>query len=161
MVHFRREKFVPRGGPDGGDGGRGGDVILRGQRNLNTLLHFQNHIHFRAERGGNGAGAKKHGKRGPDLYIGGSFNRADNQPMQSIGRWDGSAWSILNVGDPGDGGGVVVGGGCAGLVGCGKGFGTCAASDAISSDATRSVPVSRVIERFYTPRTRHDTIGLT
>src|SRR3954465_995428 len=66
---FRREKFVPRGGPDGGDGGRGGDVILRGARNLNTLLHFQNQIHFRADRGGNGAGAKKHGKRGPDLYI--------------------------------------------------------------------------------------------
>jgi len=44
---------------------------------------------------------------GADLYIGGSFNMADNQPMQSIGRWDGSAWSILNVGDPGDGGGVV------------------------------------------------------
>jgi len=66
---FRREKFVPRGGPDGGDGGRGGDVILRGNRNMNTLLHFQNQIHFRAERGGNGAGSKKHGKRGIDLFI--------------------------------------------------------------------------------------------
>ena len=44
---------------------------------------------------------------GPDLYIGGSFNMADNQPMQSIGRWDGLAWSILNVGDSADGGGVV------------------------------------------------------
>jgi GTPase len=69
LSSFRREKFVPRGGPDGGDGGRGGDVVIRGQRNLNTLLHFQNHIHFRADSGGHGGGNKKHGKRGADLII--------------------------------------------------------------------------------------------
>jgi len=69
LASFRREKFVPMGGPDGGDGGRGGDVVLRGNRNLDTLYSFQHQTHFRAERGGNGRGAKQHGKRGPDLVI--------------------------------------------------------------------------------------------
>ena len=69
IVSFRREKYVPLGGPDGGDGGRGGDVILRGSRSVNTLLGFQHRIHHRAERGGNGGGAKKHGKRGANLII--------------------------------------------------------------------------------------------
>ncbi len=66
---FRREKFVPFGGPDGGDGGRGGDVLLQGNHNLNTLSWFQNRSHFEAERGGNGQGARRHGKRGADLTI--------------------------------------------------------------------------------------------
>lgn len=69
VASFRREKYVPRGGPDGGDGGRGGDVVLRGARNLNTLYRFQHQAHFAAGDGGNGAGAKKHGKRGADLVI--------------------------------------------------------------------------------------------
>ena len=69
IVSFRREKFVPLGGPDGGDGGRGGDVLLRGSRSINTLLGFQHRIHHRADRGGNGGGAKKHGKRGANLII--------------------------------------------------------------------------------------------
>ncbi len=68
-MSFRREKFVPYGGPDGGDGGRGGDVILRATHNLNTLASFRHHTHFRAEHGGHGGGAKKHGKRGADLVI--------------------------------------------------------------------------------------------
>src|SRR5512144_2190589 len=69
IVSFRREKFVPRGGPDGGDGGRGGDVIVRGDRNLSSLLHFRRQERFRAERGGNGGPGKKHGKRGADVLV--------------------------------------------------------------------------------------------
>jgi GTP-binding protein len=66
---FRREKFVPRGGPDGGDGGRGGSVYLRASPSVSTLLEFSNRRHFKAGRGGNGAGAKKHGKAGENVRI--------------------------------------------------------------------------------------------
>jgi len=66
---FRREKFVPMGGPDGGHGGSGGDVILTVNPRLNTLLGFRHNIHFRAERGGNGEGKKKQGKSAADLTI--------------------------------------------------------------------------------------------
>ena len=55
-VSFRRERFVPRGGPDGGDGGRGGDVILRVNTGLNTLLSFSRKRHFRAGKGQAGKG---------------------------------------------------------------------------------------------------------
>ena len=68
-LSFRREKFVPRGGPDGGDGGRGGSVYLRAEPGVSTLLEFSHRRHFRAGRGGSGAGAKKHGKKGEDLMI--------------------------------------------------------------------------------------------
>jgi GTP-binding protein len=66
---FRREKFVPRGGPDGGDGGRGGSVYLRADPSVSTLFEFSNRRHFKADRGGNGAGAKKHGKAGRDVVV--------------------------------------------------------------------------------------------
>jgi len=66
---FRREKFVPRGGPDGGDGGRGGSVYLRASPSVSTLIEFSNRRHFKAGRGGNGAGAKKHGKAGENIRI--------------------------------------------------------------------------------------------
>lgn len=66
---FRREKFVPRGGPSGGDGGRGGSVILRASRHLNTLVAFRFQQHFRAERGGHGEGSNRHGKDGADLVV--------------------------------------------------------------------------------------------
>jgi GTPase len=66
---FRREKFVPRGGPDGGDGGRGGSVYLVANPSVSTLLEFSNRRHFKAGRGGNGAGAKKHGKAGENVRI--------------------------------------------------------------------------------------------
>jgi len=68
-VSFRREKFVPRGGPNGGDGGRGGDVVLRVQRNFNTLLHIHNRRLIRAEGGGHGRGSNKTGAGGADTVI--------------------------------------------------------------------------------------------
>ncbi len=66
---FRREKFVPKGGPDGGDGGRGGSVFLRVNPDLNTLLPFHYQQHFKAQHGGAGSDNQKHGKAGKDLYI--------------------------------------------------------------------------------------------
>lgn len=68
-VSFRREKFVPMGGPDGGDGGRGGDVLLRVDPHLATLLPFQYASHFRAGHGQAGRGQKMHGKSGETLRI--------------------------------------------------------------------------------------------
>jgi GTP-binding protein len=68
-VSFRREKFVPRGGPDGGDGGRGGHVILEVDAGFNTLLHIHHRRLVRAERGGHGQGAKKTGASGRDEVL--------------------------------------------------------------------------------------------
>jgi GTP-binding protein len=68
-VHFRREKYVPRGGPDGGDGGRGGDVILRVKHTMNTLHSFQFNQKFAAAPGKNGAKQKMTGRSGSILYI--------------------------------------------------------------------------------------------
>ncbi len=66
---FRREKFIEFGGPDGGDGGKGGSVTLISERNLNTLIDFRYQQHFKAERGGNGSGKNKTGKSGETLYL--------------------------------------------------------------------------------------------
>ncbi len=68
-VSFRREKFVPRGGPDGGDGGRGGSVLLRASTHLNTLVKFRFHPFCRAQRGGHGEGANRAGHAGRDLRL--------------------------------------------------------------------------------------------
>lgn len=68
-ISFRREKYVPKGGPNGGDGGNGGDVALVADENINTLLGFRHRRQFRAERGAHGQGANKHGKRGQDVRI--------------------------------------------------------------------------------------------
>lgn len=69
VVAFRREKFVPRGGPAGGNGGKGGDVIFQVDPGLNTLAPFHSQVHHRAQRGTHGSGANKTGARGPDLVI--------------------------------------------------------------------------------------------
>lgn len=68
-VSFRREKYVAKGGPDGGDGGRGGNVIFRVDEGANTLLSFRYKRKFVAENGGDGGGAKFHGKNGSDIII--------------------------------------------------------------------------------------------
>lgn len=68
-VSFRREKYVPRGGPNGGDGGRGGHIIFRATDELNTLIDLRYHREYRARRGQHGMGKKMHGKDGVDLII--------------------------------------------------------------------------------------------
>ncbi len=68
-VGFRREKFIEFGGPDGGDGGTGGDVIFEAVRNLNTLIDFRYQQHFKAERGADGSGKLAAGRSGKDLVI--------------------------------------------------------------------------------------------
>lgn len=68
-VHFRREKFVPFGGPDGGEGGRGGHIILKGNSQLWTLLHLKYTKHIFAENGENGSGSNKTGANGSDIYV--------------------------------------------------------------------------------------------
>lgn len=69
IVAFRREKYVPRGGPAGGNGGKGGDVFLVGSPHHNTLFHFHSHAHFKAERGAHGSGSNKQGAMGGDCEI--------------------------------------------------------------------------------------------
>ncbi|MGH9535655.1 MAG: GTPase ObgE [Terriglobales bacterium] len=66
---FRREKFVPRGGPSGGDGGRGGDVILESSERHNTLVHFRFNPEHTAERGRHGEGSLRHGRDGADVVL--------------------------------------------------------------------------------------------
>lgn len=68
-VAFRREKFVPRGGPSGGDGGTGGSVYIESNSHLNTLIKFRYNREFAAGRGGHGEGSNRHGKDGEDLII--------------------------------------------------------------------------------------------
>src|ERR1041384_4584591 len=68
-VAFRRESHVPKGGPDGGDGGKGGDVLLRADRNVVSLLAFRDHPHRRAGSGTHGSGKQRHGHSGDDLVV--------------------------------------------------------------------------------------------
>jgi GTP-binding protein len=68
-AHFRREKYVPLGGPDGGDGGRGGSVYLEADPGMNTLVDYHYHPHHKASAGGNGGGQQKHGAKGRDVYL--------------------------------------------------------------------------------------------
>jgi len=86
IVAFRREKFMPRGGPAGGNGGRGGHIYLVVDTDLNTLHSFHNQIHYQAGRGGHGGGSDKTGAFGTDLYI--------PVPLGTIAR-DGETGEIL------------------------------------------------------------------
>ncbi|MCX7816883.1 MAG: GTPase ObgE [Syntrophales bacterium] len=85
-VSFRREKYIPRGGPDGGDGGKGGDVIIRATSAKHTLLDFKYRQHFTAKNGGHGEGNKRTGANGEDLVI--------NVPLGTIVR-DASTGEII------------------------------------------------------------------
>src|SRR5215213_1843032 len=87
-VSFRREAHVPKGGPDGGDGGRGGDVILRCDDNLRDLQFFKRTAHFRAGRGGHGQGALRHGADGEPLIVG-------VPPGTQVERWDGARFDLV------------------------------------------------------------------
>lgn len=68
-ISFRREKYVPRGGPNGGDGGKGGDIIFIASSDLSTLVDFRYKQHYKAKKGAHGQGGDKTGKNGDDLYI--------------------------------------------------------------------------------------------
>src|SRR6201992_2145699 len=68
-VSFRREKYIEYGGPDGGDGGRGGDIVFEAVENLNTLIAFRYTQHFPAKKGGKGSGAYRTGASAPTLHI--------------------------------------------------------------------------------------------
>ena len=68
-MHLHRAKYVPKGGPDGGDGGRGGHIILRANQQLWTLIHLKYRKHVKAENGGNGQGGLRTGKNGEDIYL--------------------------------------------------------------------------------------------
>lgn len=68
-AHLHREKFVAKGGPDGGDGGKGGDVIIRGNKNLWTLIHFKFEKHFRAGHGEDGGSSRSTGADGKDVFL--------------------------------------------------------------------------------------------
>jgi GTP-binding protein len=68
-MSFRREKFIPKGGPNGGDGGNGGSVFIKADESYNTLQHLAGHHHWSAQRGGHGLGKNCYGKRGEDMYV--------------------------------------------------------------------------------------------
>ena len=90
-MSFRREAHVPKGGPDGGDGGRGGDVLVRVDDSLRDLQAFRRRAHFRAERGGHGEGAQRHGADGEPLVIG-------VPPGTQVERWDGTRYDLVAPG---------------------------------------------------------------
>lgn len=107
VVHWRREKFVPRGGPDGGDGGRGGDVVFQATRDRNTLLHLRYASRLAAEPGKAGAGGLKTGASGRDLVVevpvGTVVRDADTgAPRADLDR-DGIVWVALRGGRGGRG----------------------------------------------------------
>jgi GTP-binding protein len=91
VVSFRREAHVPKGGPDGGDGGRGGDVTLLVDDSLRDLQAFRRRAHFRAERGGHGQGAQRHGPDGDTLRIA-------VPPGTQVVRWDGTRYDLIAPG---------------------------------------------------------------
>src|SRR5918998_779781 len=93
VVSFRREAHVPKGGPDGGDGGRGGDVVIVADASLRDLSGFRRGAHFRAQRGGHGPGANKHGATPELLEIRVPPGTVVEDPDS------GDRWELLNAGD--------------------------------------------------------------
>src|ERR687885_981277 len=90
-LSFRREAHVPKGGPDGGDGGRGGDVRLRCDDSLRDLQSFRRRGHYRARRGGHGQGALRHGADGEPLVV-------HVPPGTQVERWDGTRYDLVRPG---------------------------------------------------------------
>jgi GTPase len=90
-LSFRREAHVPKGGPDGGDGGRGGDVILRVDDSMRDLQTFKRAPHFRADRGRHGEGAQRHGAAGAPLVVA-------VPPGTQVERWDGTRYDLVRPG---------------------------------------------------------------
>ena len=101
-MSFRREKFVPKGGPDGGDGGRGGNVVLRVRDNLTSLLPFQFNQHFTAENGQPGMGRQMTGRSGKDLFV--------NVPPGTVVYDDEGGEVLADLTEPGETFKVVKGG---------------------------------------------------
>ena len=104
---FRREKFIEFGGPDGGDGGKGGSIILKSERNLNTLIDYRYQQHFKAERGGDGSGKNKTGKGGKNLVlkvpIGTQVFEEDNKTVIFDFKKENEEFAIANGGKGGFG----------------------------------------------------------
>lgn len=92
-MHFRREKHVPKGGPDGGDGGRGGHIILRGNTQLWTLLHLKYRKHVKAENGTAGEGGRRTGQEGDDVIL--------DVPLGTIARDPDSGEKLAEITDEG------------------------------------------------------------
>lgn len=106
-VGFRREKYVEFGGPDGGDGGRGGNVVFEAAHNLNTLIDFRYQQHFKAERGTDGAGQNRTGRNGNDVVIkvpvGTEILSDDKDDVLADLREDGQRITLLKGGNGGFG----------------------------------------------------------
>src|SRR5438105_7772139 len=88
-MSFRRERRIPRGGPDGGDGGRGGSVLLVADERVEDLSRFRHAVHFKAQAGAPGEGARKHGRAGADLEVAvppGTRIIRDGEPIATLGR---------------------------------------------------------------------------
>ena len=102
---FRREKFIEFGGPDGGDGGKGGSVILRSERNLNTLIDYRFQQHHKAERGENGSGQNRTGRGGENLFlkvpVGTQVFEEDNKTLIYDFKKEGEEFVVANGGKGG------------------------------------------------------------
>ena len=102
---FRREKFIEYGGPDGGDGGKGGSILLRSERNLNTLIDYRFQQHHKAQRGENGSGQNRTGHGGDDLFlkvpIGTQVFEEDNKTLIYDFKKQGDKFVVANGGKGG------------------------------------------------------------
>ncbi|MDC1280031.1 GTPase ObgE [Pelagibacteraceae bacterium] len=102
---FRREKFIEYGGPDGGDGGKGGSILLRSERNLNTLIDYRFQQHHKGERGENGSGQNRTGRGGDDLFlkvpIGTQIFEEDNKTLIFDFKKEGEKFVVANGGKGG------------------------------------------------------------
>ena len=101
-MHLRREKYIPKGGPDGGDGGRGGHIILRGNPQYWTLIHLKYKRHIRAKAGENGSGALRTGKNGKDIYL--------DVPLGTVAKDAETGEILFEITEPGEEKVIVKGG---------------------------------------------------